>query len=792
MKLFTLMCGAAFSWTVAHADAPSGYYSSCEGKTGQSLLTSLYSTITNHTVISYDGLWDLYNTSDVRDDGTIWDMYSTKHWTPGKQKCGNYSLVGDCYNREHSMPKSWFNDAKPMYSDAFHLYPTDGKVNGQRSNYPFGECSGGTTLPSNGNVKALGRLGTSTFSGYSGKVFEPDDEYKGDFARSYFYMAACYNDRISSWNSDMLAGNKYPVFSSWALNLLLKWHRQDPVSEKELRRNEVVYGSQKNRNPFIDHPELVEYVWGNKVGSAWHEGGDIDPIITLPTDGSSLDMGVAAVNITRTATIAVKGTALTQNVTATISGNGFKVTPSSLTATAVNNGSAQLTVSFLATTPGKSTGSLVLRSGNTKSTVALSIETLDGLPAGNATSIYEDSFFAHWTCVNDPDDTYTISVYLNDELLPGYPVEVSAGSESYLVEGLQPETTYTYTVSNGTLTSNVVTVTTSAPLPSIQFLYDGELILETLPGTPSDPAELLLDIENISTDIVISVSAPFQVSTDKTNWHESITLTPDEDRFYLRLFGQVEGNFATSLTATAGDYINDDVTVEGVIASETPAFLETFETEPNGSYNKPTFTGVATIWNLNDVGLWSDDKPHSGELAARFGKSATSSIATASPKEKGIGTVSFWAAKWNNKNDGAVTLVIEYSADGNNWTSAGSVVVEDTDYTKKSVTVNQTGNLYLRIRQTAGARMMLDDIEVSNYLATTAVKDLEYHSWDAFCRDGVLVIENDNPDNNFTIYSIDGIVRYEGCIGESEFTISLTPGLYIVAVNDFSRRVVVK
>lgn len=153
-----------------------------------------------------------------------------------------------------------------MMSDAFHIYPTDGKVNGQRSNYPYGECANGTFLPSNGSVRPLGKLGASTFPGYSGTVFEPDDQYKGDFARSYFYMAARYNSRISTWHKDMMAGNNYPCFSTWALNLLLKWHRQDPVSDKETARNDAVYGHQHNRNPFIDHPELVEFIWGDKVG----------------------------------------------------------------------------------------------------------------------------------------------------------------------------------------------------------------------------------------------------------------------------------------------------------------------------------------------------------------------------------------------------------------------------------------------------------------------------------------------------------------------------------------------
>lgn len=214
----------------------------------------------------------------------IWDMYSTKKWTYSSEQCGSsgYSAVGDCYNREHSMPKSWFNSDSPMYSDGFHIYPTDGKVNSQRSNFPFGECANGTTLSAPSGIQALGKLGASTFSGYTGTVFEPVDEYKGDFARTYFYMAACYNDRIASWNSDMLANNSYPCFTTWAVNLLLKWHRQDPVSEKETNRNDAVYGYQKNRNPFIDHPELAEYIWGDKIGTGWEPGGTVTPAITLP------------------------------------------------------------------------------------------------------------------------------------------------------------------------------------------------------------------------------------------------------------------------------------------------------------------------------------------------------------------------------------------------------------------------------------------------------------------------------------------------------------------------------
>ena len=194
MKLGRYIFANIFTFTVltASAAAPSGYYDSCKGKSGATLLSQLKTVISNHTTISYKGLWDLNLTSDVDANGKIWDMYSTKRWNPG-EKCGSYSSVGDCYNREHSFPKSWFDDASPMVSDGFHIYPTDGKVNGQRSNYPFGECANGTTLSASGGIRALGRLGKSTYPGYSGTVFEPDDQYKGDFARSYFYIAACYH-----------------------------------------------------------------------------------------------------------------------------------------------------------------------------------------------------------------------------------------------------------------------------------------------------------------------------------------------------------------------------------------------------------------------------------------------------------------------------------------------------------------------------------------------------------------------------------------------------------------------
>lgn len=212
------------------AQIPVNYYSSAKGQKGKSLKTALYQKIASHTALSYKALWEAYKKTDVRADGKIWDMYSNvTNYVPGGSAQGaNYKGEGDSYNREHSFPKSWFNDATPMYTDLFHLYPTDGYVNNRRSNYPFGETNGETYTSANG----FSKLGTCTVPGYKGIVFEPNDEYKGDFARTYFYMATAYEDKIAGWHSDMLAGNAYPAYKEWVITMLLRWAQEDPVSQK--------------------------------------------------------------------------------------------------------------------------------------------------------------------------------------------------------------------------------------------------------------------------------------------------------------------------------------------------------------------------------------------------------------------------------------------------------------------------------------------------------------------------------------------------------------------------------
>lgn len=319
MRQFLFIIIVFFALPLAAAPKD-GHYSELNGKKAQTLFDRV-STIANkgYKGLSYDDLWDAFATTDVH-PGTnqIWDMYGNCTFTVGKKKCGSYSKECDCYNREHSIPKSWFGQSKGtpkgIGADLFHLVPTDGKVNGMRSNYPFGE----TNHPD--YAYAGNKLGKSDFQGYNvGTVFEPVDEYKGDFARGYFGTRVKWSSTniaqstgTNMFTSTCVSASGYGL-TNYSIALLMKWHREDPVSQKERDRNDGIEKKQGNRNPFIDYPYLAEFFWGemkdkvldfNKLvcsydpsfkdhPNGWNESGttDIESIYAQPIDEPCLECG---------------------------------------------------------------------------------------------------------------------------------------------------------------------------------------------------------------------------------------------------------------------------------------------------------------------------------------------------------------------------------------------------------------------------------------------------------------------------------------------------------------------
>lgn len=297
--------------TTIFAQAPAGYYDGTTGLTGYALKTKLSEIISNgHRDRGYNSLYEGYKTTDTDNyyekDGSVLDMYSENpngadpyNYQHGIRQCGNYTGENNCYNREHIVPQSTFGERAPMVSDIHHIPPTDGYVNNRRSNYPFGVVTNPSWTSRNGS-----KVGPNTTSGYSGTVFEPIDAFKGDVARMIFYFATRYQNQIPNFSSGtILDGTTTRSISQWELNILLEWHANDPVSQREIDRNNAAYTYQGNRNPYIDNPAWVNVVWGGNP--------------TVPdTQAPTVPQNIVVSNISGS-TATVNWTASTDNVAVT-------------------------------------------------------------------------------------------------------------------------------------------------------------------------------------------------------------------------------------------------------------------------------------------------------------------------------------------------------------------------------------------------------------------------------------------------------------------------------------------
>ena len=251
---------ATFLFHYVDVSIPAGYYNAAAGLKGYALLVALHNIIKGHTALSYTSTATAFQHTDKRPDGNVWDVYSdvpggTPPYEYAFGPLGSGGTEGIAYNREHSFPQSWFGGSVlPMYSDLWIIYPTDSKVNSERGNYPYGKVGTASWTSLNGT-----KLGNCVSPGYSGTCFEPIDGYKGDLARSTFYVATRYFNEDSSWPGG--ASTNKSQLLPWAADQYLQWSVADPVSWKERVRNGAIYEYQHNRNPFVDHPEYVSAIY---------------------------------------------------------------------------------------------------------------------------------------------------------------------------------------------------------------------------------------------------------------------------------------------------------------------------------------------------------------------------------------------------------------------------------------------------------------------------------------------------------------------------------------------------
>ncbi len=511
MKLFRKLAKAACATIVMAvsgnmwAAVPTGYYNSALNLKTSELKTALYRLINPHQqVSSYNALPDYFKKTDVK-PGTSewWDMYSNMPVNINIQ-------FGTYMNREHSLPKSWWGGSTniPAYVDLYHLYPAEAAANQKKSNYPLGEISSQTW------TNGVSSLGRGVNSGGASYVFEPADEYKGDFARTYFYMVTCYQDMnwVTTWQ---VANGAYPSLQQWAIDLLLKWHRNDPVSEKEINRNEAVYKVQNNRNPFIDYPELAEYIWGNKAGQEWKPGTGTDPdpdknpIFLAPINGMDIDFGEVALGKSGSSQVVIKGQDLTtKNISVNIGGyeckyfnipgtsqNSQGATALSLSPTQAGSASGQIvTINY---TPQDLTNdvdraNLIVQGAGTSGTILV---TLRGTPMPvptltkplqpQATEITRDGYIARWTLPEGEVADYYI---VKRQIYSGSNVttkEEMAETDTLAVEDFADADRESFTVRSVRLgyespESDAVIVNKSASLEGIDA--DSPMVVETYPG----------------------------------------------------------------------------------------------------------------------------------------------------------------------------------------------------------------------------------------------------------------------------------------------------------------------
>lgn len=418
------------------AELKNSYYTNLEGKNGSTLFSAVVTATGGvkhtYTKLTYDELWTAYITSDVYPTGhahagKIWDMYANCYYATSAHVTQMKAECDGGYNREHSLPKSWFGGSSDYKNtnqgcDLVHLVPTDAYVNSDRGNYAFGEV--GTVvkqfeISKRGTSVNTLSVSKSTISGTSVStgaptVFEPADDYKGDFARIYFYMRAHYpslnlaqadgGTKHFSSTTSAASDSKYGL-TDYSVILLMKWHRQDPVSQKEIDRNNAIEKMQGNRNPFVDYPCLAEYLWGEHAGETFSlstavgsfensftpgvsDGCACSTEPTLTVNPTSLTVDPVAVNGTSTKTFTVTGANLTGNITITkTSGSGYFTVSSSSIAAASANGSNTITVTYHPTAIGDHTATFTIASnGATNKTVTVS---------GTCTTVYTAAWMAN-------------------------------------------------------------------------------------------------------------------------------------------------------------------------------------------------------------------------------------------------------------------------------------------------------------------------------------------------------------------------------------------------------------
>lgn len=574
---------------------------------GTTLLSKLNELIEPSSAFGYGNIWtfneeyDCYpsnyngtdpltgNTYPTTDNtakrGKMWDMYSDKTWTGTSQRAGNVnSAVGVTYNREHSLPKSWFggSDSNQPGTDPNHLFNTDGRVNGDRSDNPYGEV---TKVTKNlytwtSGCVGFGKLGTNS-NGTT--VFEPDDAYKGDFARAQMYMAAAYYD----WNLAQSEGSTCFTYSggvstmkSYYIDLLTKWSNQDPVSQKEIDRNNAVYSQQGNRNPFIDHPCWANDIWG---GTTYTWGSSTTPTVNSVTvTPETLNLNLAGTTTGQlTATVSVSGGAA-QTVEWTSSNSSIATVSSLGLVTAKAVGTTTITAKSTVDTSKSDTCTVTVV--NETPTPTISVSASSSSIAVNGTS----TLTATTENAGTPTITWSVtsgSSYVTLSSTSGSSITVTgkaAGSATIKAS---------MTVSGTTYSDSATITVTSSSSTTYSIIFKGN-------GTANEGSTAISAANLISADyytsntLVSSCTSATQVFQGKNETGLKIGGKSSTGSFTLSILSAAQ-NSVTKISVATAQYGTDTGTLS--LKSGSTTLVSSFNPADSCEYTFSTASTVSSI-----------------------------------------------------------------------------------------------------------------------------------------------------------------------------------------------------
>ena len=725
-------------WSMALAQEQ--YYRKAEGLRGTELKAALHNLIQPDQVLDYGGgpgkTWSGFWQTDQMEDMQVRDRYSNvvRYLNPDMTAVSNMNI-------EHIWANSWWGHVKNnAYCDLFNLYPADATANGRKSNNPIGIVDG--TVSYTNGVTKVGKSSSYRADSLI-TVWEPADQWKGDFARTYFYMATCYSHMTSLWTTTegllTVDPNSPLLMRPWVYNLMLEWAEADPLDEIEQERCDAIYEIQGNRNPFVDYPELCYYIWGDRTEEQFYCTEEHGAEIFVPAASEEIDFGLHPLSRPFSAKMQVRGRGLSEGASLAVNNESFVLSQSSLSADEINEGT-DISISVTPTEAGTYAAMFLLEGSGYVQQTPLTVSFVDGIPAYPATDIVcavnSRRFNANWMNY-EPNVTYTLNVYTKDA--EGDPITFgtyTTTDTTYQVKSVSPNTTYYYRVSivkDGVeiVGSNEVTV----EMPDIAPVFTvstEEIAFTATPGNPSAPTQVsvtALAVPRYLTEV--STNAPFEVSSDGEVWTQQLTLTGTNPSFFVRFAGAFEEGDYESEVIVSTEGLDDKVISVSCNVDETKSFFEDFEIGSKGAYAAAEVTCNAATWEMSNALLAADDNALDKKCVrmkgyVKSGNTITTPAYIMMTTDKVNGCDSLWFYAGSYGNDTGVKMSVSYSINGGQtWTKIVSslAVGEMQRYGYK---INKDGNIRLKFESenTDKKRVNIDNVQMSDWEDPTGIESI--------------------------------------------------------------------